>query len=351
MDAQMKTEVPSYDYDTSGSASSRQTCRMPVYGSYMPPNTLGVDTSYPYRSNPLLSYPFQQKNYYSVPSFGDYGEVEYDIHGSSYQVFGAENLTIPSNFNTPGAGRSWHTTPQLPRNALFIEQSDTQYSHSQMSPYSGSSFPMRTAINSDTRNITLNSNVPSLPTPLTADRLLPIPATNRQVQVVSFHRPIESGIPTGPAGYQSYDCLRSGLKTHTSSAGSETESLTSSYLPMPSSSPESIASSQMPYVSQQLSISQQQQQSELYTPPGNDGLYQNESSDSSYGPSSSGSKRGSHSSQTTTPETPLPPIASDTLANGHRYVPYHSSTGYPAPPLVNSISAGAIVHQASIAVD
>jgi hypothetical protein len=352
----MKSEVlPTYDYDSVNGAASRMSCRMPLYGPhYVQPGPLGVDSGYPYRSNPLSAYPFQQKGYFSaVPPFSDFGEpaLDYDIHGSTYQVFGAENLGMTSNYSTSGTPRGWSNTPHLPRNSLFIEQSDTPYSHSQM-PYHSGGYPLRTTINTEPRIMSLNGV--SLPAPLTTDRMLPMPA---KVQAAPFHRSPDNILPSTQNVFQPYqgDYLRSSLKSQNMQAVSENEPLASSYLPMPSSSPESIASSQMTYSSQQVSLSsQQQQQSEMYTPPSTDGSYQAESSDSSYGHtggSTSGSKRGSHSSQTMNQETSLPPIATDILANGQRYVPYQSETGYPAPPMGNNVARSRVVHQNSITVD
>lgn len=348
MDAQLKTEAPSYEYDPSVGAGSRLGCRMPFYGPpYVQPSALGVETGYPYRSNSLSVYPIQQKSYYPAPPFTEYGDggIDYDLRDSTFQFLSTENLGIPSNYTTAGAPRGWNTESQYHRNSLLIEQSDTLYSHGPVS-YHGSGFPVRTAINSDSRNMSLNTiSLPaptSISTPLTADRLLPIPATHRQTHV-PFHRPTDlapSISPGGQPAYQPYqgDYLRSSLKSQNIQAVSENGSLASSYLPMPSSSPESMS----------------QQQNEIYIPPSNDGLYQNDSSDSPYGHRSSGSKRGSQGSQTTSPEASLPSIATDTLANGQRYVRYEAPN-YPAPPpgaLSNSISPGGrVLRQSSITVD
>lgn len=362
MDAQLKTEAPSYEYDPSAGAGSRLSCRVPFYAPhYVQPSPLGVETGYSYRNNSLSAYPFQQKSYYPATSFAEYGDggIDYDLQGSTYQLLGTENLGIPSNYNTSGTPRGWNTAPQYHRNSLFIEQSETPYSQGSM-PYNGSGFPLRTAINSDSRNTSLSTMSLPAPTPtsvpLTAERLLPIPAAQRQTHV-PFHRPTDLGTTVnlgGQSAYQPYqgDYVRSSLKSQNMQAVSENGSLASSYLPMPSSSPESIASSQITYGTQQMSMSQQQ--NEIYTPSSSDGLYQNESSDSSYGHSNNGSKRGSQSSQMTSPDALLPPIATDTLANGQRYVPYEAPN-YPAPPsgaMASNISPGGrVLHHTSVTVD
>jgi hypothetical protein len=350
----MKPEAATYDYDQSGGAASRMNCRLPIsYGphTFAPQNTLGLD-NYQFRSNSLSAYQFAPKSYYGIPSFGEFTENDdYSLQGSMYPVFGAENLALTPNYAPSGTPRAWSATPQLPRNSLFIDSPEAPYNHGQMSY-------LRANINTESKNMPFCGNNSTLPAPLPTvpgivDRLLPIPAPNRTVQVVPYPRPLENGIPVTQNVYPSYsgDFVRTALKAQNTNSASDNGSLTSSYVPMPSSSSESISSSQIAYNSQTLSINQQQEQP--YTPSSSDGLYQNDSSDLSYGHSNSGSKRGSHSSQASNgnTDTSLPPSAthSDMLVNGRPYVPYQSNS-YPQPP-INNISAPSVVHQTSISVE
>jgi len=354
----MKPEAATYDYDQSGGAASRMNCRLPFsYGphAYVPNTPLGLD-NYQFRSNSFSAYQFAPKHYYGIPSFGEFAENdEYSLPGAMFPVFSAENLAIAPNYTTSGTPRAWNTTPQLPRNSLFIDSPEAPYNHGQMSY-------LRASINTESKNMSFGGNNSSLSGPLPAplptahsavDRLLPIPAPNRPVQVVPYPRPSENGIPVTQNVYPSYhgDFLRTPLKAQNTNSVSDNGSLTSSYVPMPSSSPESISSSQIAYNSQALSINQQQEQ--VYTPPSNDGLYRSDSSDLSYGHSNSGSKRGSRSSQASNGNTDTSPpqsvTRSDMLVNGRPYVPYQSNS-YPQPP-INNISAPSVVHQTSISVE
>jgi hypothetical protein len=341
----MKPEAATYDYNQSGGAASRINCRLPFsYGPHacVQDTPLGLG-NYQFRGDSLSAYQFAPKPYYGIPAFGGFTENDdYGLQGSMFPVFSAENLALASNYTTFGTTRAWSATPQLPRNSLFIDSPETPYNHGQISY-------LRANINTESKNMSFGGNNSTLSGPLPAplpivpvavDRLLPIPASNRPVQVIPYPRPSENGIPVTQNVYPLYpgDFVRTSLKAQNTNSVSDNGSLTSSYVPMPSSSPESISSSQIADNSQALSMGQQQEQA--YTPPSSDGLYQNDSSDLLYGHSN----RGSQSSQASN-DTSLSP---STMVNGRPYVPYQSNS-YPQPPM-NNISAPSVVHQTSISV-
>jgi len=213
---------------------------------------------------------------------------------------------------------------------MYLKQ-ESSYSHGQL-PYH--TYPLRPTISPETKTSSLGGQIlsGSLPAPVSGnDRVLPFPAANRP-QVGSYLHSSSSVLPTPQGGYQSYDELVS-TNTHSrksinSSAVSENGSLSTSYLPYSSSSPESLASSQTAYSSQAMS----QQNAEIYTPNSEGLFHPNESTDSSYGPSSETPKRDSQSSQGG-PEGPMPSMSNGNLANGHAYIPYNSQSSYPAPPM------------------
>jgi len=339
----MKNDPAGFDNDPSG-ASSRINGRMMPYGPNPYPDVLAPGT-YQYRRNSLSGYPYSVKPYYAVPPFNDYPDetAEYSIQGAAYHLFQPDMMGA-ANYTPATTVRGWTQTPgpQIPKNSPFLEQSDSAYSHAQL-PFSGN-FPLRTAIAPDSRSLSINGTGTSLPTPATGnDRVLPFPAANRTSQVGSFLRSVDGLLPVSQNGLQSYNDLMSpgmlnSVKSHNNVAVSESGSLSTGYLPMTSSSPESLASSQMAYTPQSLSLSMSQQSSELYQ-TSNDGLFPGhpqDSSDSSYGHSSPASKRGSQSSHTTTTEGSLPPLSSGSLANGHEYhwTPQpNPSTSYPLPPV------------------
>jgi hypothetical protein len=324
----MKSESAGYDYDLS--AGSRLSCRMIPFEpqSY----GLGVD-SYQYRNNSLSAFQFPAnpvKPYYPpIPQYSEFGEenVDYGLQGS-FSMLPTEHLSIP-NYTTSATGRAWTPTPQLPKTSLFLEPADSTYNHGQLA-YHSSNFPLRPAISPEPKSLSLHGTT-SLPTPLTVnDRLLPIPAANRQSQG-SFLRTTDSLLPTSQPGYQSYNGListsmLSNLKNHNNATAYE-----SSYLPMSSSSPESMNSSRMAYSSGHILRSHSQ---EIYQPTNNESLFTpNESSDSSYGHSSPASKRGSQSSHATNTDGSLPSLSNASLVNGHTYIPSPYQSSYPPPPI------------------
>jgi hypothetical protein len=322
----MKSEAGGYDYDLS--AGSRLNCRMvpcgpPAYG-------MGMDL-YQYRNNSLPTYQFPINPIKSYYPYNDFEEnVDYDLQGSSYSMLPAEHLAMP-NYTT-SAGRGWTTpTPQLPKNSLFLEQADSAYSHGQLPYHSSSSFPLRPTISPEPKSLSLHGLTSSLPTPLTTnDRMLPIPAANRQSQGSLLRTP-DSFQPLSQPAYQPYNGLMSvstlsGLKNISNATPHE-----SPYIPMSSSSPESLPSSQMIYSSGQILNSQSQ---EMYQPNPNNSLFTSgESSESSYGHSSPNSKRGSQSSHATNTDGPLPSQSNGSLVNGRTYVPSPYQPSYPPPPI------------------
>jgi len=291
---------------------------------------MGLDT-YQYRNNSLSAYQFPInpiKPYYQYNEFEE--NVDYGLQGAPYSLISADHMAMPSY--TTSAGRGWTTpTPQLPKTSLFLDQSDATYNHGQL-PYHGtSSFPLRPAISPEPKSLSLQGLTTSLPTPLaTNDRLLPIPAANRQSQG-SFLR-LSDGLPSvSQPGYQSYNGVMSAsmlnsLKNHSNATPHEP-----SYIPLPSSSPESLPSSQLTYSSGQVLSSQSH---EMYQPSSNASLYHSgDSSESSYGHSSPVSKRGSQSSHATNSDGSLSSQSSGSLVNGHVYVPSPYQPSYPPPPI------------------
>ncbi|KAL5321619.1 hypothetical protein ACEPPN_009579 [Leptodophora sp. 'Broadleaf-Isolate-01'] len=354
--AQMKNECPTYDFDSSGGAASRLNCRtgtMP-FGSHSfapQPAPLPLD-GYQYRNNPMSNYPYSTvKSYYPMPSYADFGDDSGDYSLQS-GLMGSDHLGLGSNYITNSSGRVWTPGPggPMPKIPLFIEQSDVPYSHNQL-PFHG--YPLRGNMNSESKNGSMSGMSASLPPPpanTSVDRMLPpVPSTNsRLAQTSSFTR-TSDGLPStststlqSQSQSQSYtDFMMRAPKNHNNNnAVSENSSLsTASYLPMSSTSPESLTSSHLAYGSQpSISMSQH---NDIYTPPSTDGLCANDSSgESSYSHVSEGSKRGSHSSHTSSGDGSLPSLShgGGRLANDreYHYVPTPNSNGfinYPMPPI------------------
>lgn len=198
----MKNECAGYDYDTSGGAASRLNCRTSMipsgpqsFGPHSAP--LSLD-GYPYRNNSLPpNYQYQVKPYYQIPSYCDFTDEGVD-YGLQSQLMGADHLGIASNYITSSSARGWTPAPQLPKTPLFMEQSDTPFSHGQL-PYH--SFASRTSIGSESKSISLTGLGASLPLPpvsASVDRMLPIPSANRPSQMGPLLRSAD-GLPSAPA--------------------------------------------------------------------------------------------------------------------------------------------------------
>ncbi|KAH7351114.1 hypothetical protein BKA65DRAFT_536150 [Rhexocercosporidium sp. MPI-PUGE-AT-0058] len=353
--AQMKNECATYDFDSSGGAASQLNCRtstMP-FGphSFTPqPASLPLD-GYQYRNNSLPTYPYSAvKSYYPMSSYGVFSDenVDYSLQGG---IMGNDHLGLAPNYITTSTSGRGLTPAPMPKIPLFIEQSDTPYTHNQL-PFQG--YPLRGNINLESKNSTGNGmNAPLPPPPIngSVDRMLPpVPSTNsRLAQIGPYPRPSD-GLPSAStlqSQSQSFtDLMIRAPKNHNNNSVSDSSSLsTASYLPMSNTSPESLSSSQMAYGSQpSMSMNQH---SEIYTPPSTDGLCGNDSSgDSSYGHGSEGSKRGSHSSQTSNGDgsLPQPSHGGGRLANDREYhyvpTPTPNSNGYilyPMPPIQQPI--------------
>jgi len=326
----MKSESAGYDYDLS--AGSRLNCRMVPCGP--PSYGMGMD-SYQYRNNSLTTYQFPINPIKSYYSYNDFEEnVDYGLH--SYPILPADHLAIPNYAASPGRG--WTTpTPQLPKNSLFLEQPDSAYNHGQ-SPYHGStSVPLRSATSPEPKCLSLHGLNSSLPIPSSNnDRVLPIPAANRQPQA-TFLRSTDSLLPTSQTGYPPYNGLMSASVLSSLKSQSNATQHESSYMPMSSSSSGSLPSSQLTYSSGQLLNSQSQ---EIYQSNSSEGLFTPvESSESSYGHSSPISKRGSNNSHATNTEGSLPSQSGGALVNGHAYIPSPYQASYPPPPIEVQSSA------------
>ncbi|TVY91233.1 putative transcriptional regulatory protein [Lachnellula willkommii] len=330
-EATMKNEPNDFNNFEPPSAAARLQCRMVPYGHHAyVQQTTPVDAYY--QRNTSLSgyqYPANAK-YYTMPPFEYQDDGDFVIQ-QSYPAAMSSDQLLSSNFPVPSVSRAWTPTPQSSKNApMFLEQ-ESSFNHGQL-PYH--TYPLRPAISPETKSSSLGGQIltGSLPAPESGNnRVLPFPAGNRQ-QVASYLHSSSNGLPTSQGGYQSYDGLAStntqSRKSINSSSISENASLSSSYLPYSSSSPESLASSQRAYSSQTLS----QQNAEIYTPNSEGLFHANESTDSSYGTSSETAKRGSQSSQGG-PEGAMQAMSNGNLANGHAYVPYNNQSSYPAPPM------------------
>ncbi|PVH89314.1 hypothetical protein DL98DRAFT_565394 [Cadophora sp. DSE1049] len=352
--AHMKNECATYDFDSSGGAASRINCRtgMMPFGphSFAPqPAPLPLD-GYQYRNISLPTYPYQVKPYYQM-SYGDFSDepVDYGLQGS---LMGNDHLGLTSNYiTTSSSGRGWTSAPApappMPKTPLFIEQSDTPYSHHQL-PFHA--YPLRGSMNSESKNGSMNGMSATLPPPpvnTSVDRMLPpVPSTNNRLAQIGPFLRSSDGLPSTSTlqsqsqsqSFSDYNMIR-GNKNHNGNAVSDNSSMSTGYLPMSSTSPESLSSSQMAYGSQPpMHMSQQ---SDMYTPSSTDGLCANESSgESSYGHASEGSKRGSNSSQTSNGDGSLPPLSNGggRLVNDREY--HYVPTGinangypYPVPPI------------------
>lgn len=331
----MKNEA-GYEYDSSAGAAARLSFRTASYGPQYGPN-LGLD-GYQYRSNSSASlYPYAPKPYYSAQSpYGEFADenVDYGLQVSIttspqfQQTILAPDLGLAPTYTTSNIGRGWTPAPQFPK-ALFLEPHDSAYSHGQL-PYHGSMYGLRMAV-PESKGVSLNGSSASLPAPITgSDRVLPLPAANRAVEVGSFLRSTENLLPATQPGYQSYNNGNNGLtstgmlsciKNQHGNSVSDNGSMSSGYLPMPNSNPESL-SSQISYCSQPISLCPQH--TESYTPPSPDHMYRSGESDSMYGHSSEGSEQGR-------------------LANGHVYVrssaPAAPTAYQPPPPRVEEQSS------------
>ncbi|EKD20215.1 hemagglutinin protein [Drepanopeziza brunnea f. sp. 'multigermtubi' MB_m1] len=345
----LKTEgCTAYKYnDASGGSASRVNCRMPSGPQYGPQNTpLPLDGYHQYRQVSAPNYQqFAVKPYFPIAPFGDFNgdELGYNIQG---QLIGNEDLGVAPNYITSTSTRGWPATPQLPKTPLYIEQSDTTFSHDQipMPLHHGVSFPSRP--NSGHRNMSLDGMSASLPPPVGAngERLLPFPTGNpgRQAHIGGPYR-YSDGLPSAPSlQSQSFDTNCNYIRNikHNINATSENASLSSnSYITNSSTSPESLSSSQMAYGSQP-SASMSQQSSEIYTPSSQD-LCPSDS-EPSYGHNPSiGSKQPSIGSQGSNAEGSLPSVSDHPgrLTNGqeYRYVPTmgNYNQGYPMPPILH----------------
>jgi hypothetical protein len=344
----MKIEPADFHYDP-GAASQLQ-CRSHLMQPYNSQPTPMAPESLSYRNNSLSSYQLPLRAYYGVQPYGEFvnENVDYDLQGTPFQLIGQEHLSVAPNYANSIPGRSWTPAPQLPRNTLFLEQ-DSSYNHGQVSCHS-TGYSLRPNINPESKNLSLNGMSTSLPPPITGnDRVLPFPATNRTAQTGSFLRPSESVLPGSQPGFPSYNGLMSSnfansLKGINNNSVSENGVVSTAYLAMSSSSPESVSSSQMTYTPQTLSSTQQG--TEIYT-PGSDTFYEsthsNHSSNDSYIPgpinNEHRSQRGSQSSQSH-PENSFSSHINGNLSNGRDYTPYISPS-YPAPPMDTGMTAPA----------
>ncbi|KAF8854149.1 hypothetical protein BDZ45DRAFT_48675 [Acephala macrosclerotiorum] len=354
-EAPMKNETPAYDFDSPISAGSRLNCRMVPSGPYsIPPQgpSLGFDP-YSYRSNSLSAYQYGGRPFYPSPPYGDFGDENIE-YGLSYQLLPsaipADQIGLTSSYTNPPQPRTWGSTPQLQKGLPFLEVPTPTYGHGQL-PYNGSSYDIRTNVNAEPKTIQSTGGGSSLPVPVNTgvDRVLPslpFPANTVPVsrpQLGQYLPSADSILPgTQTRGqYIDYNTVQT-VKSQNNNAVAENGSLsTSSYLPLSSSSPESLASSQTNYSTPTYSVPSSQP--DVYTPPqSHDGLFHpgTEASESSYGPSNNTerTRNNSRSSQGGGNHDGLPSFSgstSGTLANDRPYIPpiHYPQQHYPAPPV------------------
>jgi hypothetical protein len=282
----------------------------------------------------MSSYVVPQSRYYTLGSFSEYPEenvnVDYGVQNPSYSLLGSEQF-IPPTF--PSASRGWTPAPQATKaTPMYLEQDPSYGGHVSYS----SAYQLRTTISPEPKSavhaasvpIAVNGNsLPPLP-PGGTDRVLPYPTarTALPTQVGSYIR----SVAVAPTGYHSYDGTLGSSKPTVHGAIHGTASLaTDPYIPYPSSSPESLASSaQTAYSMQQLS----QQQADLYA-SGSESLYHgNEASESSYETSSE--KRISNNNQDA--------LSSEgSVSSGRVYEPFNA---YQPPPTMHGSARGSTQH-------
>ncbi|KAK0104054.1 hypothetical protein ONS96_005157 [Cadophora gregata f. sp. sojae] len=244
--AQMKNECATYDFDSSGSAASRINCRtgMIPFGSHSFASqsaSIPLD-NYQYRNSSLPSYPYMVKPYYHM-SYGDFSEEPAD-YGLQGPLMGNDHLSFSSNYiATSSSGRGWTPAPApgslMPKAPLFIEQSNTPYTHNQL-PFHG--YPLRGNMNSESKHGSVNGMSATLPPPLvntSVDRMLPPvpPSSNRQTQIGPFFRssdslPSAATLQSQSHSFSDYSMIR-GNKNNNGETVSDNSSISTGYLPMP----------------------------------------------------------------------------------------------------------------------
>ncbi|TAQ90853.1 hypothetical protein B7494_g794 [Chlorociboria aeruginascens] len=329
-EAPMKNDSGEFGYDTV--ASRQASCRMiPQVGyPYTPQLTpISPDGLTSYRTN-SVSYSYPMKNCYQVPY--DYSDenLNYGLQSQGYPMISPDHLGIHSSYEGPSTTRGWTPASQISKDApLFLEQGSV-YNQGPI-PYHTGGYGLRHAISPDSKSYNLN-NIPSLsgPTPISGnDRLLPIPATNRTAQIGSFHRSGDSALPSSHQGISSYNGLMGvpnmlTVKSSNSNSLAENNSLSTSYVPLSSNSPESIPSSQPNYGSQSVPVSQEH---EIY-PSSSSSLYHHDnisSEEPTYGYIHNPAPKR-HSEASAASDGSLPSSTNNNLANGYPYTPL------PGPP-------------------
>jgi hypothetical protein len=324
---------------------------MVPYGpqAYAPPAiALGPD-GFPYRQS-SLSYPYQGKGYYGMPSYGEFAEenIDYGLQTASYPLLSTDHMGLGSTFSN--IGRSWTPAPQLPKSGLLFLGDESAYGHAQM-PYQNSGYGLRPTISPESKAMSMSGISNSLPALVNStDRVLPIPAHRTSFLRSNDGLPGNAQPVRGLESMHPYsDLLNSNIisssKSLNSNSTSENGSISSPYLPLSQSSPETLPSTHMSCGSQNLSTTNQQ--NGIYHHGSHGRLYSSITTSSSedlhsgsYGVVSPSSKRPSHGSPAD--DSGSAPSPGD-LANGHSYVPYQHQS-YPAPPMEIS---GPVTHRGS----
>lgn len=331
----MKPDAVDYNYDST-STVARVNCRIVPYGpqAYAPPAIpLGSD-GFPYRQSPLSTYPYHGKGYYGVQSYSEFTEenIDYGLQSSPYPLLNAEHMNLGSTYS--GIGRAWAPAPQLPKSNILFLGEDSPYSHSQLH-YPNNGYALRPTISPDSKGMSMSGISNSLPALVNGtDRVLPVPAHR------TFLRSNDAQSARSLEGMHPYtDLLNNNMissnKSLSSNSASENGSISSSYVPLSQSCPDTIATTQINCTNQSLSTNNQQ--TDLYSHNNNNRLYNSINTSSSedlhggsYGVvSPSTTKRPLHGSRA---DSSMSSSSPGDLANGHNYVPYQHQS-YPPPPI------------------
>lgn len=183
-------------------SQAQAQCRIPhssIYGnnsSYSAPNLVPLNL---YRSPGIPGYHYSGKPSSYLQSYGtEYGDdgVDYSLSGSSYSLLGQEHVNVPpSSYSTASSSRGWAPTPQKSTSNLYFDSESASPSYQTQMSYPSSGYSMRPSISTEPNNFSFSSMASSLPTPspiTSNDRMLPMPASNRGVNLVSLSRNAEN---------------------------------------------------------------------------------------------------------------------------------------------------------------
>lgn len=332
-EAPLKGEQADTIYDNSSAVTRpHRGVNIPSGQQYFAaPTPLGLD-GYPYhRQNPVSSFGYPIKPYPFQHPYGEVTDEHIDYSSSPYQLMGSEQLGIsPYACGSSSSSRNWShaisVTPLPKDNTIYLEQ-DGLLNHPQYNP---GTFPFRSASSPESKSLSLNSIATALPTTSAdPDRVLPYPATGRQIHGPPLLRSSESHgslhshsqANRSMDGLPSYNCLMNtgmmggSVKSLSDTTVAENASLAASYHTLPSTSESS----------QQTSDSYSTQE-RLYP------VTNNSTEDLRYVTSQTTTNRrqsGPYSEINGTLSSP----STSVLSSGHEYVPLSRRAYYPTPPM------------------